>query len=114
LTTDSLGNVGWTYPQSASINITQISNNVLSLSPNLVANGQDAIIEPNTTTKVTMDVPGAEIGDPVVVTALGDYVNFNVYSAWVEFPNKVSIRFSNFQRKRIPVSGNLYKIVLIK
>jgi hypothetical protein len=114
LTTDSLGNVGWTYPQSASVNITQISNNILQLAPNITATGQDAVIEPNTTTKIRMVVPGAVVGDPVVVTALGDYVNFNVYNAWVSSPDTVSIRFSNFQKKKIPVSGSLYKVVLIK
>lgn len=114
LTTDSAGNVNWTTPQSASVNITQISNNVLQLAPNIQASGQNAIINPNTTTLIVMDTPGAELGDPVLITALGDYKNFNVYSAWVSSKGKVSIRFSNFQRIPIPVSGSLYKIVLIK
>lgn len=114
LITDSLGNVNWQTPQSANVNVTQISNNILQLAQNIVAAGQNAEIAPNTTTKVTMLVPGAEIGDPVVITALGDYVNFNVYSAWVSNKDEVSIRFSNFQSIPIKVSGNIYKVVLIK
>lgn len=113
LTTDSLGNVNWTSPQSANINITQISNNVLKLSPRTVP-GQNALIAANTTTLVIMDVPGAEPGDPVMITPLADYRNFNVYSAWVSVKDKVNIRFANFQNTDIPVSGNLYKVVLVK
>jgi len=113
LTTDSLGNVAWTTPQAANVNVTQISNNVLKLNP-ITAQGQNAVIAGNTTTLVVMDVPGAEVGDPVIVTALGDYKNFNVYSTWIDTPNKVNIRFSNFQKVAIPVSGNLYKIVIVK
>lgn len=114
LITDSSGNVAWQTPQSANVNVTQISNNILQLAPNITASGQNAVIEANTTTKVTMVVPGAEVGDPVVITALGDYVNFNVYSAWVSKKDEVSIRFSNFQKRQIPVAGSLYKVVLIK
>ncbi len=114
LVTDSLGNVMWGNPQSASVNVTQISNNILQLAPNIQASGQNAVIAPNTTTLIKMDIPGAEIGDPVLVTALGDYVNFNIYSAWVIEQGKVAIRFSNFQKREIPVAGSLYKVVLIK
>jgi len=113
LTTDSLGNVAWTLAQAANINTTVISNNVLKLNP-LSAQGQNAIIAPNTTTLVVMDVPGAEIGDPVIVTPLADYKGFNVYSTWIDTPNKVNIRFSNFQKVPIPISGNSYKIVIVK
>ncbi|MDP3667175.1 MAG: hypothetical protein Q8R50_10890 [Sediminibacterium sp.] len=114
LITDTLGNVNWQFPQSANVNITQIYNKVLKVDSNIVARGQNAVIAANTTTLVKMDVPGAEVGDPVLITALGDYVNFNIYSAWVSKKNEVSIRFSNFQDREIPVSGSLYKIVLIK
>lgn len=114
LITDSLGNVNWQTPQSANVNITQISNNVLQLAPNIQQSGANAVIEPNTTTLVKVRVDGALPGDPVLITALGDYKNFNVYSAWIAVKDTVNIRFSNFQRVQIPVAGSLYKIVLIK
>ena len=114
LTTDTSGNVAWTFPQAANVNVTQISNNILQLSNNIVASGANAIISPLTTTKVKVAVPGAVKGDPVLITALGDYVNFNVYSAFVSNQDEVTIRFSNFQTKPVPVLGNLYKIVIIK
>lgn len=114
LTTDTLGNVAWALPQAAGINVTQVSNNVLELKKNTGTGGQNVVIAPNSTTLVTMAVPDAEIGDPVVIASQGDYTNFSIYNAWVSATGIVSIRFANFQKISIPVSGNLYKVVLIK
>lgn len=114
LITDTSGHVNWQFPQSANMNVTQISNTVLKVDSTIIASGQNAVIAPNTTTKVIVTVRGAEVGDPVIVTALGDYINFNVYSAWVSKKDEVSIRFSNFQDKEIAVLGSFYKIVLVK
>lgn len=111
LITDSLGNVNWAEPQAAQINVTQVSNYQLQLS---VTQGQNATIPANSTSLVTIPIPDAELGDPVVITALGDYRNFNVYSAWVSAKGIVSVRFANFQPKATPVAGNLYKILIIK
>ena len=114
LTTDTLGNVAWAFPQAAGINVTQVSNNLLELKKNTGTGGQNVVIAPNSTTLITMAVPDAEIGDPVVIASQGDYTNFSIYNAWVSATGIVSIRFANFQKKSIPVSGNLYKVVLIK
>ena len=114
LTTDTLGNVAWALPQAAGINVTQVSNNLLELKKNTGTGGQNVVIAPNSTTLITMAVPDAEIGDPVVIASQGDYTNFSIYNAWVSATGIVSIRFANFQKKSIPVSGNLYKVVLIK
>ncbi len=114
LTTDSLGNVAWTTPQSANVNITQVSNNIIELKPPTGVIGRDLVIGANTTTTIKVPVPGAEIGDPVLIAAQGDYTNFNIYNAFVSAPGEVTVRFANFQKKSIPVAGNLYKIVLIK
>ena len=111
LITDSLGNVNWAEPRAAQVNVTQISNYQLQLS---VTPGQNATIPANSTSKVEIPIADAELGDPVVITALGDYQNFNVYSAWVSRKGFVAVRFANYQPKPMAVSGNLYKIVIIK
>jgi hypothetical protein len=111
LITDSLGNVNWAEPQAAQQNVTQISNYQLQL---VVTPGTNATIPANGTVKVDIPIPDADLGDPVVITALGDYQNFTVYSAWVSAKGVVSVRFANYQARAIPVSGNLYKIVIIK
>jgi hypothetical protein len=111
LTTDSLGNVNWTTPQAAQVNVTQVTNLSVSLS---VTTGQNARIPPNTTAIVTVPVPGVKKGDPVLVTAQDDYRQWSVYSAWVKEDGIVAIRFANFTVETVDVLGSQYKIVVIK
>lgn len=109
LTTDSLGNVNWTSPQAAQVNITQVSYTNLSSST-----GTDAEIQPNTSTVITVDVPAAKAGDPIFVAALDDYIDWTVYSSWCKEDGKVKIRFGNFTAKKVDVKRSQYKIVLVK
>lgn len=109
LITDSLGNVKWTTPQAASVNA--VTNINVSLS---ATTGQDARIAPNTTTLVAVQVQGVKIGDPVLVTALDDYTDWAVYSAFVKQDGFVHIRFANFTANLVNVLGSQYKIVVIK
>jgi hypothetical protein len=109
LTTDSLGNVNWTTPQAAQYNITQVSNANLDRFA-----GVDAEIQPNTTTVIKVTVPNAKAGDPILITALDDYIDWTVYSAWCKVDGEVSIRFGNFTASKVNVRGSQYKIVLVK
>jgi hypothetical protein len=109
LTTDSLGNVNWTTPQAAQVNITQVNN--VNLSQTI---GQDARIAPNSTTIVRVPVLGVKKGDPIWVTPLDDYANWSVYAAWASADGTVSIRFANFTALPVDVLGSQYKIVVVK
>jgi hypothetical protein len=109
LTTDSLGNVNWTEPQAAQVNVTQVSYTNLAQ-----ASGADAEIKPNTSTVITLQVPNAKAGDPILITALDDYIDWTVYSAWCKVDGEVNIRFGNFTAKTVSVRGSQYKIVLVK
>ena len=109
LTTDSLGNVNWTEPQAAQVNVTQVTNTSLDQ----IA-GANATIKPNTTTVIELLVPNAKAGDPILITALDDYIDWTVYGAWCKVDGKVNIRFGNFTAKEVNVLGSQYKIVLIK
>lgn len=111
LTTDSLGNVNWTTPQAAQVNVTQVTNVNLSLS---ITTGQNARIPPNTTTIVTIPVPGVRRGDPILVTPQDDYRDWAVYTAWCSNDGVVSVRFANFTPSPVDVLGSQYKIVVIK
>lgn len=111
LTTDSLGNVNWTVPQAAQVNVTQVTNVTSSLDQ--IA-GANARIKPNTTTVIELDVPNAKVGDPILITALDDYIDWTVYGAWCKTDGKVNIRFGNFTANEVTVLGSKYKIVLVK
>lgn len=109
LTTDSLGNVNWTKPQAAQVNVTQVSYTNLSQ-----YTGADAEIQPNTSTVITLKVPNAKASDSVVITALDDYKDWTVYSSWCKVDGEINIRFGNFTDKPVSVKGSQYKIVIIK
>ncbi len=111
LTTDSLGNVNWTSPQAAQVNVTQVTNITSNLNTAL---GADAEINPNTSTVITLPVKNAKKGDSILVTALDDYKDWTVYSAWCSADEVVHIRFGNFTAKPVNVKGSQYKIVIIK
>ncbi len=111
LTTDSLGNVNWTEPQAAQVSVTQVTNVTSSLASAL---GADAEIRPNTSTVITLQVPNAKVGDPILITALDDYIDWTVYSAWCKVDGVVNIRFGNFTAKTVNVKGSQYKIVIVK
>ena len=108
LITDTLGNVNWQTPQAANVPTPKLE------SFQLVAAGQNVTLAPNTTTRVNVNIANAKIGDAVFIAALGEYTNFMVYGAWVSGPGVVSVRFANLQAVPVAVSGNLYKIVIIK
>ncbi len=107
--TDSLGNVSWTKPQAAQVNVTQVSNVSLS-----VATGQNVIIRPNTTSVVRIFVKGVKKGDPVLVTPQDDYVNWSVYSSWASNADTVAVRFANYTNQTVSILASQYKIVIIK
>lgn len=109
LTTDSTGKVNWTVPQAAQVNVTQVSYTNLSQ-----YTGADAEIKPNTSTVITIPVKNAKAGDCILITALDDYIDWTVYSAWCKVDEQVSIRFGNFTDKPVSVRGSQYKIVLVK
>lgn len=109
LTTDSLGNVNWTSPQAAQVNITQVMNANLDQ-----AAGVDAEIQPNTTKVIKVTITNAKAGDPILITALDDYVDWTVYGAWCKVDGEINIRFANFTPKKVNVRGSQYKIVLVK
>lgn len=111
LTTDSLGNVNWTTPQAAQVSVTQVTNVNLSLS---ITTGQNARIPPNTTTIVTVPVPGVRKGDPILVTPQDDYKEWSIYTAWCSNDGVVSVRFANFTALPVDVLGSQYKIIVIK
>lgn len=111
LTTDSLGNVNWTSPQAAQVNVTQVTNVNLSLS---ITTGQNARIPANTTTIVTIPVPGVKPGDPIFVAPQNDYRDWAVYAAWCSTDGVVSVRFANFTALPVDVLGSQYKVVIIK
>jgi len=111
LTTDSLGNVNWTAPQAAQVSVTQVTN--ISTILDQIA-GANAKILPNTTTVIEVSVPNAKRGDPILITALDDYIDWTVYGAWCKVDGKVNIRFGNFTAKEVTVLGSQYKIVLVK
>lgn len=111
LTTDSLGNVNWTTPQAAQVNVTQVTN--VNFSLNIIA-GQNARIAPNTTTVITINVPQAKKGDPILITAQDDYTDWAVYTAWCGTDGVVSVRLANFTALPVDVLGSQYKIVVIK
>ncbi|HCL06920.1 MAG TPA: hypothetical protein DHW64_13620 [Chitinophagaceae bacterium] len=109
LTTDSLGNVNWTTPQAAQVNVTQVSYTNLAQ-----AAGADAEINPNTTTVIKVPVQNAKAGDPILITALDDYIDWTVYGAWCKVDGEINIRFGNFTDRKVSVRGSQYKIVLVK
>jgi len=111
LVTDSTGQVSWAPPQAANVNVTQISNIVLTLSTTM---GQTVLIQPNTTSVVKVYVPGVKKGDPVMVTPQGDYQNWSVYSSWVSNADTVAVRLANYTNDVVSVLGGQYKIVVIR
>jgi len=111
LTTDSLGNVNWTTPQAAQVNVTQVTN--VNFSLNIIA-GQNARIPPNTTTVIKIKVDQARKGDPILITAQDDYTEWAVYTAWCGTDGEVSVRLANFTSLPVDVLGSQYKIVVIK
>lgn len=111
LITDSSGKVSWTTPQAAQNNVTQVN---IVTSNTTSALGADAEIGPNTSTVITLNVPQAKKEDAIVITALDDYVNWTVYSAWCPNDGEVKIRFGNFTVNKVNVRGSQYKIVIIK
>lgn len=111
LITDSTGKVSWTTPQAAQNNVTQVN---IVTSNTTSALGADAEIGPNTSTVITLNVPQAKKEDAIVITALDDYVNWTVYSAWCPNDGEVKIRFGNFTVNKVNVRGSQYKIVIIK
>lgn len=111
LVTDSAGNVGWTKPQAAQVNVTQISNVSLTLN---TTTGQSVSIQPNTTSVVKIYVKGVKKGDPILITPQDDYSNWSVYSSWVSNPDTVAVRFANYTNGVVSVLSSQYKIVIIK
>ncbi|NCI47915.1 hypothetical protein [Sediminibacterium soli] len=109
LVTDSLGNVNWALPQAANQTVTNVTNFSLTTST-----GNNLSIQPNTTAVVDVQVVGVMPGDPIVVTAQGDYRNWAVYNAWVSVAGTVKIRFANFTEQPVDVKGSEYKIIVIK
>ena len=111
LITDSAGNVSWTTPQAAQQTVTTITNFNLNFS---VRTGQNAVIPALTTAIVDVDIPGVELGDPIVVTAQKDYTEWAIYSAFVSKAGTVRVRFANYTDVDVKVLGSEYKIVVIK
>lgn len=111
LTTDSLGNVNWTTPQAAQVNVTQVFERPFQPS---TTTGQSVRIGANTTAVAVIYVPGVRPGDPVIAFAQGDYINWMVYNAWVRNPDTVAVRFGNLQNTSISIQGSDYKIVIFK
>lgn len=109
LVTDSLGNVNWALPQAASQTVTNVTNYSFSQT-----SGQSVNIQPNTTSVVEVKVTGVELGDPILVTAQGDYQDWTVYNAWVSRSGYVKIRFGNFTEGKVDIKGSEYKIIVIK
>ncbi|SJZ95963.1 hypothetical protein [Sediminibacterium ginsengisoli] len=109
LVTDSLGNVNWRTPQAAQVNVTEVRNVNLS-----VITGQSVNIQPNTTSVVRIPMPGVKQGDPVLISAQGDYINWSVYNAWIGVNDTVSVRFANYTDAPVTVFGSQYKVVVIK
>lgn len=109
LITDSLGNVNWRTPAAAQQNIVQNYNLTLAIS-----SGQNVTINPNTTAVVSVTIPGVRKGDPIVVTPQDDYIEWSVYSAWVDSDDTVKVRFANYTDLPVAVLGSQYKIVVIK
>jgi hypothetical protein len=111
LITDSAGNVSWTTPQAAQQTVTTITNFNLNFS---VRTGQNAIIPALTTAYADVEIPGVELGDPIVATATRDYTDWAVYSAFVFKAGTVRVRFANYTDVDVKVLGSEYKIVVIK
>lgn len=111
LITDSLGNVNWAVPQAAQQFVTNVTNFNLNLA---IGTGQNVNIPPLTTSVVTVNLPGVSKGDPILVAPQGDYVQWQIYSAWADAPNIVKIRFANYTDKFVDVKNSDYKIVVIK
>jgi hypothetical protein len=112
LITDSLGNVSWSPPKAAQVFTTNVSNfsavNITSQT------GQNADIEPNSTTKIEIQVLGVLPGDPILITPQGDYTEWSVYGAWVVKADYVGIRFANFTDTKVSIKASEYKIIVIK
>lgn len=111
LITDSSGKVSWATPQATQASITQVTNITSNTTSAL---GADAEIGPNTSTVITLKVERAKKGDAILITALEDYVDWTVYSAWCAEDGEVKIRFGNFTAKQVNVRGSQYKIVIVK
>ena len=111
LVTDSNHVVSWAYPQAANQAVTTVTNFNLNLA---VGTGQNVTIQPNTTSVVTVGLPGVKKGDPIIVAPQGDYQNWQIYSAWVSKDDEVSIRFANYTSLVVGIRGSEYKIVVIK
>ncbi|MES2005685.1 MAG: hypothetical protein V4450_14295 [Bacteroidota bacterium] len=111
LITDSLGNVNWRTPEAAQQTVTTITNFNLTLA---VIPGQNVTIPPNTTAVVTIVLLGVKKGDPILVTPQDDYLNWQVYSAWVSADDIVKVRFANYTDLPVAILGSQYKVVVIK
>jgi hypothetical protein len=101
--------VNWALPQAASQTVTNVTNYSFSQT-----SGQSVNIQPNTTSVVEVKVTGVELGDPILVTAQGDYQDWTVYNAWVSRSGYVKIRFGNFTEGKVDIKGSEYKIIVIK
>jgi len=111
LITDSAGNVNWAKPAAAQQTVTTITNFNLNLR---VSTGANVDIPPNTTAVVSVTVVGVRKGDPILVAAQDDYLDWAIYSAWVGSDDTVMVRFANYTEVPVSVQGSQYKIVVIK
>ena len=111
LITDSSGKVAWQTPQAAQQAVTTVTNITVNFQ-NIP--GLDINIAKNTTSTVTIKLPGVKIGDPILVTPLGDYPDWSVYASWVPTDDIIKIRFANFTDSPVTIFGSQYKIVVIK
>jgi hypothetical protein len=111
LITDSLGNVSWTTPAAAQQTVTNIVNLSLNIT---VAAGRDVRVPANTTSSVTVPIPGVLVGDPILICPQGDYQDWAIYSAYVSSDGFVKIRFANYTDADVNIFGSQYKIVILK
>lgn len=111
LITDSSGKVAWQTPQAAQQSVTTVTNITVNFQ-NIP--GLDINIAPNTTSTVKINLTGVKVGDPILVTPLGDYPDWSVYASWVPQDGVIKIRFANFTDTPVTIYGSQYKIVVIK
>jgi hypothetical protein len=111
LVTDSAGNVNWAPPQAAGQSVTTVTELKVSFSS---STGQNVQILENSTSVVTVNIPGVLKGDPILVAPQDDNQDWTVYSAWVDRDDFVKIRFANYTDKPVLIQGSQYKVVVIK
>lgn len=109
LVTDQNNNVKWQTAVDAKL----VSGSLATFTFGKLDDGTSDI-PANNVGKIKINVAGAQAGNPVFVTPVGDETEYQVLASWVSAPNEISLRLANYQPVPVNITGRQYKVLLIQ